>query len=712
MNNTHTNHFEDKVRETVTMPQADPQFVSELWERLASQPARKLSVLDHLAAALHSRWMMPATALLILVVIFTALGPQRVLAAVQALFNYLPGVGHVSDIDQASLLSGSVSEERDGYTVTVENFVASPDRTWLRLKIEGWQEGTVLGKQSSPHEAPSLLAGNGIVLQPNQSDIFVGDALYAEYQFAALPADKEEVTLTVPQLPETEQGKAPEDWIFIIKLRKAEPKDTLPETWSGARRSTMVNGITLSILQIVRTAEQTTFTLRIDTPTLNDTLAADWYSRLSLEDAQGNIYPVTFEQSLSGRTLVFRTRKLANDTNMTLRLDQLHLVNEAPDDRTAPAFLLDLGEAPSIGQHWMLDQLLTSGNVKFHIVGVTLQISSDGHPLLIFDVERPGENVQGLLLGCSLPACTQSTIVGPGKGQLLNPTIQFQDLPGGKIPIILKAYDFSVTGPWEIDWQPNTIPISLWQPPTPVAAADAPPHQEPTTSLPRNTPEAQLPDTPLADNVRRLLTKGFQELYGQAGWVHVIYEIIEPDSPLNGRVTGPAHSVGETWQYVEPDGTISKQVWLDKTVDGVTWQKSARVGKTQVNFTAGTAVDDPTLETKAQLDPLLDAILQADRTGVIPFGENVIFDGRRCLLVTLQTLFDPPASFPPLPEKVVRIDHKIWIDEERGQIVKVEIVYILDDGTELVLQTTLYPLKERIQEPPDEVLDLLDQVIP
>jgi len=198
MNNTHTNHFEDKVRETVTMPQADPQFVSELWERLASQPARKLSVLDHLAAALHSRWMMPATALLILVVIFTALGPQRVLAAVQALFNYLPGVGHVSDIDQASLLSGSVSEERDGYTVTVENFVASPDRTWLRLKIEGWQEGTVLGKQSSPHEAPSLLAGNGIVLQPNQSDIFVGDALSAEYQFAALPADKEEDTLTVP----------------------------------------------------------------------------------------------------------------------------------------------------------------------------------------------------------------------------------------------------------------------------------------------------------------------------------------------------------------------------------------------------------------------------------------------------------------------------------------------------------------------------------
>ncbi len=712
MNNPYTPDFEEQVRETVAMPQANPAFVSSLWNRLAvQQPTRKPSAADRLAVVLHSRWMIPATVIITLAILFTVLGHQRVLAAVQTLFRYLPGVGQVADISQTALLSNPVHEERDGYTVTVENLVASPERTWLRLKVEGWQEDPEMGKRPEIPELPSLMAKNSISLLPNQSDIYLGDALYAEYQFPALPTGTKQVTLTIPQFPETQTGKVPEDWVFILHLRSTESKDTLPDAWSNPRSSTMVNGVTMTLLQIVQDAEQTSFTLRFETPTLNSTLTADWFSQLSLKDAQGRIYPVMFEQNLSGRTFIFRTRPIDVQENLTLRLDQLHLVDEPPDDGSAPSFALNLGAAPLVGQHWTLNQSIKSGSVDLHILGVTLQTITDGSPVLVFDVE--GEDIQGVMFGCSTPVCVSSTTadMGSGQGQFLHPVIQLEKIPAGELQITLKALFYAVEGPWEIQWQPNSVPVGLRHPTTPVVVTT--PQYQPTSSRATSTPDVQSSNAQLANEVDRLLHKGFQELYGQAGWVHVVYENIEPentDSFRNGRLTGSAHSIGETWQYVEADGTISKQVWLEKTPDGAVLQKSARVGKTQVNFTAGTAVDDPSLETKALIDPLLDAILQASQRGVEVSQEKVVLGDRPCLLITLRTTFNPPTVISSIPGKVAQTEYRSWIDQETGLVVKVETVYGLENNSDFVLQSMLYTTKERINEPPIEIRELLNAV--
>lgn len=720
MNKEYTPDFETIVQKTVEMPPASTEFVDSLWKRLLAQPVRRPAPASRLLPMLRSRLAIAVMVVLILLISLAAIGPQRVLAAVQALLHYLPGVGQVQNIEQAAILAEPVRTERAGYAVTVENLVASPERTWLRLKIEGWPADTDFSDLLRLYsEAPFLQFDDNSQLQPNQADIYLSDAWYAEYQYPPIPANTEQVTLILQRVPGAGEATVSENWVFTLNLRTAEQKDTLPEAWSAPRSSSMVNGVVMSILQIARDAEHTWFTVRFQTPTLNDFLASDLYSHLSLQDAQGRIYPAQFEESISGRTFMFRTRSFAGAENLTLRVDRLLLVGVQPADGTAPAFTFEAGEHPAIGQRWVLDQIIRSGEFELKVNGASLQEDEDGLLWLVFEVEGADENVQGVMLGCAYPVCLQSTTddLGNSAGGRFFPAIQLGGMPAGKINIELRNLYYLVEGPWEFQWQPASVPVALRSQSAVPAATLTP--VRPVTSTPAaiSTPSAQSLNEQLADEVRELLEKGFAEIYGQVGWVHLASENIEAEDTEDyhsGRLIGPAHSIIDTWQYVEVDGTLSRQVWVVKAQDGAVWHRMAQVGQTVVNFTAGTAVDDPSLLAKAHIDSLPDQILNAKTS---PFPLQVIrnetdLDGNPCLLVTLRTVFDPPIDITSIPQKVAWSESNTWIDQEAGQIARKEIVYGFEDGTRFVLQTMLYTTWERIDEPPPEVIELINQVVP
>jgi hypothetical protein len=226
--------------------------------------------------------------------------------------------------------------------------------------------------------------------------------------------------------------------------------------------------------------------------------------------------------------------------------------------------------------------------------------------------------------------------------------------------------------------------------------------------------ETLSPRNALAEEVRQLLEKGFQTLYSQSGWIHVVYETIEQEDTENyqsGRLLGPSHSIGETWQYVEQDKTISKEVWIDKTIEGAIWQQIARDGKTQVNFTTGTANEDEKLVVKVHVENLPDLILRSNYASDVNREETVL-EGQPCLLITLASRFDPPIETAGIAQRVVQSESKTWIDQKSGLIRMVQTVSKLEDGSTLILQTMRYPVKERIDEPPQEVLDLLKRVNP
>ncbi len=476
----------------------------------------------------------------------------------------------------------------------------------------------------------------------------------------------------------------------------------------------MVNGVAMNLLQTVQDVNGTYLTIRFDTPTLNSTLSPDWYSQLSLEDDKGQIYPVNFVKGIGGRAAIFQTRPFTSGEELKLRLARLLLVDEPPLDGSAPSFWLDLGSAPSIGQHWELDQTLESGAFRVHVVGVTLQQGEDGYFRLTFGVERPDESVQDVMFRCSQPICYQSTTVDPGNklSSMLHPVLELSSLPKDPILVELGNLDYSIEGPWEVDWQPLALRENI-QPAIP-AIPSVPPTQT-VDSSPTPTSQVTLsPREATAEEVRGLLERGFQMLYAQPGWVHVVHETIEQEDTedyQSGRLFGPSHSMGETWQYVERDGTISKEVWIEKTPEGDVWQQIARAGTSEVNFTTGTAMEDAQLEAKAQVENLPDLILRPNYASDV-IREETVLEGQPCLLITLASRFDPPIETTGITQPVVRTESKTWIDQESGLIRMVQTVYKLEDGTRLTIQTMRYPVKERVEEPPQEVLDLLQRVNP
>ncbi|MDD5369867.1 MAG: hypothetical protein PHQ40_12335 [Anaerolineaceae bacterium] len=697
--------FEEMIRDAVSQPLANPEFVNSLWTELAHSTVRRPTLGEKVASALRPAWRVAIPVALVLVILYATVGPQRVMAAVQTLFDYLPGVGAVQNLNRAKVLGKPVQLQQNGITVTVENLTATQERTWLRLKVEGWAPDPHWADtpEGQNHEPILSLPGQAAIVA-NNSDVYLGNVLFAEYQFAPLPSDADQVTLLLDQLPHTAFGSAPQDWRFTLTLRQATAQDMLPDAGIAPLSSPSYNGIRLSIVQVFQDADQTLLTIRLDTPTLNDSLDPAWTSQLSLRSLQGQIYPLTLQATQGDRTATFRTRAFHASQDMTLRLEQMFLIESQPTADSAPAFIFDPGPDAQIGKHWALNQVLESGRFRLHVVGADLETTPDSEPLLVFSVDRPGNDVRGVMLDCSSPLCLSAQtddLALPMRHQF-QPTVTLKGLPQEHLKISLGNLYYTVTGPWEAGWHAQGIPA-------PSQTATSRPSLQPlSTMVPSPTTPAQ-PDSPVA-----LLQKNYRALYGQPGWVYVRSESIEPEnSPdYQNETFGPAHAIDESWQYIDADGLIQQQVWIETSPDGRVWHKIARDGPTQVDFIAGTSIEDPSMVVRPQADPLSNSIENAQKYHLQFSQEKTTLEDRSCWLVRLATVFDPPTTIAPHAKQVSRSETRTWIDRETGQILQFQTVFTFVDGEEQAIQTMRYHIKERIDTPPQEILDLLKQVNP
>jgi hypothetical protein len=92
-------------------------------------------------------------------------------------------------------------------------------------------------------------------------------------------------------------------------------------------------------------------------------------------------------------------------------------------------------------------------------------------------------------------------------------------------------------------------------------------------------------------------------------------------------------------------------------------------------------------------------------------GEIVCDNGKPCILIALLDSLDPPVQNPG---QVIPYDgsgRRVWIDEETGEQVKTQAFWQLQDGAEFVESTSNVMLVEKVDSPPQEILDILDKVV-
>ena len=127
--------LEDQIRSALAAPDPPPAFVRRLQDRLIAQAAAPQQPRPVPRMRLARAWIFAG--LLILALAGFAVGPANLVAAMQRLLGYIPGIGLVVDGEGLRFLAEPVSMTRDGITLTVAQVILDSEQTIVVYTADG-----------------------------------------------------------------------------------------------------------------------------------------------------------------------------------------------------------------------------------------------------------------------------------------------------------------------------------------------------------------------------------------------------------------------------------------------------------------------------------------------------------------------------------------------------------------------------------------------
>jgi hypothetical protein len=194
------------------------EFLASLRARLVEQPPRPISFGERVGLAFRRpAWVTVMVVIFLLAAALIAVGPQRVLAAFQQLFGYIPGVGIVDQSAPIRVLAEPVSVTRAGISITVTSATLTGDRTHVEYRIFG-VPGSAYPDREDVHgcfQQDYLRLSDGTRLDHVGKD------------FPPIPAAVNEAVLVIPCISNTLPGKTPENWELPLRFVSAPPDLTV-----------------------------------------------------------------------------------------------------------------------------------------------------------------------------------------------------------------------------------------------------------------------------------------------------------------------------------------------------------------------------------------------------------------------------------------------------------------------------------------------------
>ncbi len=525
--------FVDPLIAAVDAPEPQPAFVANLEQRLlqqqqgvhqngrqpvADRPGIHLPSLHTLGNLLRRtgsrlfpsvpvrRWQFAV--ILLILILTTALfviGPQRVLAQVQRWLNYVPGIGFVN-LSETQVLPSPVQMRRGSITLQVDQVVAGPERTQVIFTLPGFSEQNLNAAQKNTDQTgftAFLVLPDGSRLAPVRWELRYGSA---SLEYRALPAGVRQVTLLLPRLPLVSAGALPEEWEIPLTLVPAggqNANDLFPQPYHPTQAETTVNGITLRVLDVAQTADETAIRYQVEwsdpawqfhgnysmiwMPELRDDLGHVYWESMgwqsssvaavmdspSVDRTQVAPTPVP-DHPNQLETIVFPALSLSA-SQATLWLDSFGFMINAEGTVT-----LDLGAHQTVGDAWPLDAALEVAGYPIHMTGALLSEETvrmgngqqEDRTYIELTVE-PWQDQNGFTLSSVQLANPEQNIYGSIGQQINNGTIQYQGrlyIPKGKTPVGLVTLsvtnaEITAKGPWSVTWSiPDKNPAKVAQP--------------------------------------------------------------------------------------------------------------------------------------------------------------------------------------------------------------------------------------------------------
>jgi hypothetical protein len=497
-----TSHFtiEEKLHAATRMPLPRREFVDGLQKRLAEEARQLGTGMNFIRSEPFGQrflrlFQRPAVAavlisLLLMVVIILAVGPERVLAQVQRLLGYVPGVGFV-DMEMTRILASPVEIAREGVVLRVETVVAEPGRTVVIFSSRGLPEERSVFSPSPEMTTPKpvLYLPDGSILEPVQLRLYYGGG---NIEFGAVPEGVYQVTFEIDRLPMTSPGSAPENWQAVLLLQPAigaPPAEVFPQPYEPEDAFIEAQGVALRILQVAQSPEETGIKVQFEWENKNWDLSTAQYS-VKLRDDIGNIYrtksfyqqgsgaamavPIEVEsfEDLIGHTSTLEETYQFPPLSLEAREVVLQLTSLNFMALTSTAFTFDPGPNPQVGQTWELDERLEVEGIPLYLTGARLRKDNEYYPgetlyslefsfwtpadtsrsLISFMIESDREDHRGSMGGHSLLRETRTSRI----------EMYFKNIIEEPLHLMIHRANISIEGPWEIRWQ---IPWTSGPPP-------------------------------------------------------------------------------------------------------------------------------------------------------------------------------------------------------------------------------------------------------
>ncbi|MBN1437765.1 MAG: hypothetical protein JW929_00010 [Anaerolineales bacterium] len=448
--------WEDAIRAAVRVRDADPAFAARLRSELAhkaiaARPARPLR-------ALRPAWTLAALLLALAAALLLLIGPEKVVAALQSLLGYVPGVGFVRMDQSFRILEHTVREERDGASLYVLQVLADEGRTVVVYEVDcPGPESQWLKTGTYCTGAPALeLPGGGILwadLRAGRSDL----TYYRERaEFPAVPPGTAEIVLRLPFRASPESPY--ESWDVTMTLRPAGGEATVYpvlETTSAAASPGFVDsdllreGLTLALERIVVMPEEYYLQGSLAWDPARFTYAEADFARMEIQDNAGRLCPLEFAapdpDAPAENRLVWAVR-FNPQGHAGPYLLRIHSIDAA---RPAGASIaVDFGPAPKAGRTFWLGIPLRAAGYDLRVTSARFA-DADGSIAVVFTFRGPED-----LVGASWTDADQSVLPYKGGGLIRPGEFEsgavYPSPPSGRRTIRVETLTVRYKGSWII----------------------------------------------------------------------------------------------------------------------------------------------------------------------------------------------------------------------------------------------------------------------
>lgn len=472
MNNQEFSAFEEKIIRATQMPEPKPAFAETLWRDITARQRAPRPALSQRIAAAFARpaWSLTVAVVLALLIATTAIGPQRVLAALQGMLGYVPGVGFVNT-DNGFALREPVEITRDGQTFRVEQLVLTDKETVVVLRIRG----ITLNEDVRLGDIFWLELPDGNTFLPNEygTEYAGEDEFISVFKCRALPVGTRRLTVVWdPDGWQPGEGK-PIDNEWRVDLRLDPVTDPavaqiLPVSYQPENAADTQLGVTLQVDQV--SSGSSNFAARIQAFYPEEMgIAYSVYDSTLLDD-RGGSYLEDYYTHFDDNGQPVRTIVPENDAQPALRNFHQTLEFPAIDPRTQRltlnvgklvadvhpdvAFTIDLGLNPVAGDSWPIDEEFSVGGLTFRVIEARLAQVTDlnGIPMtgLVLNIEpADAEHVE-----INQVWLTKSDDPIGFEEITRNWTVTWSsdDIPTGPVTVVLHNLRAILHGNWQIEW--------------------------------------------------------------------------------------------------------------------------------------------------------------------------------------------------------------------------------------------------------------------